>query len=82
MISTTKHRMRAWAVSGIAAISASVIVYRLFRWVFILYWEWQHEGRRMKFTFWADERALPLAVLAGFFAFYLPFRYYRQRNDS
>jgi hypothetical protein len=35
----------------------------LFDWALITYWEWQHEGRKMKFNFWADERAL-LSTLA------------------
>jgi hypothetical protein len=82
MITGTKYRMWARAASGIAAISALVVAYQAFRWVLIRYWEWQHEGRRMKFTIWAEERALPLAVLAGVFAFYVTLRYFRRRNGS
>ena len=82
MISRTKYRMRAYAASGIVAMSALVVAYQLFRWVFTRYWEWQHEGRRMMFTFWAEERALPLAVLAGVFAFYATLRYYRRRREA
>jgi hypothetical protein len=71
MIARTKHQMRAYAAAGIAATSVFVVLYQVFRWLFIRYWEWQHDGRRMKFTFWADERALLLALLVGVLAFYL-----------
>ena len=71
MIARTKHQMSAYAAAGIAATSVFVVLYQVFRWLFIRYWEWQHDGRRMKFTFWADERALLLALLVGLLAFYL-----------
>jgi hypothetical protein len=74
--------MRSYAASAIVAISALIVAYQVFLWIFIRYWEWQHEGRRMKFTFWADERALPVAVLVGVLAMYATLRYYRRRNGS
>jgi hypothetical protein len=82
MIAKTMHQMRDYAAAGIAAMLAFVVFYQVFRWLFIRYWEWQHDGRRMKFTFWADERALPLALLVGVLAFYLTLRYCWRRSAS
>ena len=55
-------RVKALCAGIVAALLAFVPLFALFDWALITYWEWQHEGRRMKFTFWADERAL-LSVL-------------------
>ena len=44
-------------------------------WVLITYWEWQHEGRKMKFTLWADERALLSALALCALVFYVVVRY-------
>jgi hypothetical protein len=63
----------------LAAIVSLVASYTVFRWVFIKYWEWQHDGRPMKFTFWADERALPLAFVVSGVVFYTIFSYFQRR---
>jgi hypothetical protein len=36
----------------------------------------------MKFTFWADERALPLALLVCAIVFFVTFKYIQQRRKS
>jgi predicted MFS family arabinose efflux permease len=47
----------------------------LFEWAWITYWEWQHEGRKMKFTLWADDRALLSALALCALVFYVSARY-------
>jgi hypothetical protein len=79
---TITGRLRAIVLALLAVLSALVISYKVFLWMFIKYWEWQHEGRRMKFTFWADERALPLALIVCVVVFFLTTRYLRSRNGS
>jgi hypothetical protein len=55
-------RVKALCAGIVAALVAFVPLLALFDWALITYWKWQHEGRRMKFTFWADERALLSAL--------------------
>ena len=68
-----RSTVRPVVVAVGAALSALAVCHKVFLWAFIKYWEWQHDGRRMKFTFWADERALSLALLicGGVFLFTL-----------
>lgn len=72
-------RVKALCAGILAALVAFVPSFALFDWASIAYWEWQHEGRKMKFTLWADERALLLALLLSAIVFYLSVRY-SQRN--
>ena len=60
----------------------TVVSYKTFLWALIKYWEWQHDGRRMKFSFWADECALPLALLVCAIVFFVTFKYIQQRRKS
>jgi hypothetical protein len=60
---TIKEKVLAAGISLLTSLCALVVSYEFFDWVLIRYWEWQHDGRRMKITFWADFRALQLAVL-------------------
>ena len=72
-------RLKALCAGIIAASMAFVPLFAIFDWAFIEYWEWQHEGRKMKFTLWADERALPLALSLCAVVFYMTVRHL-QRN--
>jgi hypothetical protein len=45
-----------------AALVAFVPSFKFFEWALIAYWEWQHDGRQMKITLWADDRALLLSL--------------------
>jgi hypothetical protein len=69
------------AVCGgiVAALLAFVPSFMLFDRTLIAYWEWQHDGRPMKFTLWADERALLLALFFCAALFYLTVRYLQRR---
>ena len=57
-------RVKAFCGGVVAALVAFVPSFMLFDWILIGYWEWQHEGRPMKFTLWADERALLIAFFS------------------
>jgi hypothetical protein len=72
--------LRAIVLAFLTALSASAISYHVFRWAFIKYWEWQHDGRRMKFAFWAEERALLAALIVFGVVFFLLLRYLRRRH--
>jgi hypothetical protein len=74
--------LRAIALASLAALSAAVVSYEIFLWIFIKYWEWQHEGRKMEFIFWADERAMPLALIVCAVVFGLTNSYLRRRRAS
>jgi hypothetical protein len=78
----TTGRLRATVIALLAALSALVVSYKVFLRTFVRYWEWQHDGRRMKFIFWAEERALPLAVIVCSVVFFLTNRYLRRRHVS
>ena len=71
-------QVRAVFVAPCAALLAFAVFYNAFIRIFIKYWEWQHDGRPMKFTFWADERALPLSVLAFAVVFFVTFTHFRR----
>jgi hypothetical protein len=74
-------RTQIKAVFGgtVAALVSFVPLFLLVDRMFIAYWEWQHEGRPMKFTLWADERALPIALLLSAAVFYLTARFVQRR---
>jgi hypothetical protein len=77
-----RGRLRAFSVGLVVALSSFVGSYRLFLWGFIKFWEWQHDGRPMKFIFWPEYRALPLALLVTVAATFFVVRYVRQGEDS
>jgi len=68
---------------GVKAVCAGVVValvafvpsFKVFDWVLIAYWEWQHEGRKMKMTLWADDRALLPSFSLCAVVFYVTVRY-------
>ena len=72
---------RVKAVCGgiVAALVAFVPLFILSDWMLVAYWEWQHDGRPMKFTLWADERALLIALFLCATVFYLTVRYLQRR---
>ena|SRR5678815_1090589 len=55
-------RVKTLCAGIVAALVAFVPLFVLFDWALVACWEWQHEGRKMKITLWADERALLLAL--------------------
>jgi uncharacterized BrkB/YihY/UPF0761 family membrane protein len=81
MSTKASAQVRAFVVAVFVALLAFAVFYNAFLQAFIQYWEWQHDGRPMKFTFWADERALPVALLACALVFFFTFRHF-QPHDS
>jgi len=71
--------VKAVLAGTVAALVAFVPSFILFDRILITYWEWQHEGRPMKFTFWADERALLISLFLCAIVFYLTVRYSQRR---
>jgi hypothetical protein len=74
-----KTRVKAVCGGVVAGVMAFVPSFMLFDWILVAYWEWQHEGRPMKITLWADERALLMALLLCAAVFYLTARYLQRR---
>ncbi len=72
---------RAFLLAAAAALLAYVPLQRTFRKAFIKYWEWQHDGRPMKFTMWAYDRAVPSALLVVPVVFLFVF-WLMQREES
>ena len=68
-------RGKAAARGILAALIAFLPLFKLFDWLLIAYWEWQHAGRRMKFTLWADDRAFLLTLFLCAVVFYVTVRY-------
>jgi hypothetical protein len=69
--------------AGVALLAASltlILSYKILDWFLIRYWEWQHDGRRMAFTLWADFRAIPLAILTSLVVVFLTFRVVRRQS--
>ena len=73
-------RVKALCAGIAAALAAFVPLFVLFGRAFIAYWEWQHERRKMKFTLWADERALPLTLALCAAVFYVTVQYLQRRT--
>ena len=72
-------RVKSLCAGIFGAVLAFVPSFALFDWALILYWEWQHEGRKMKFTLWADERALLLALSLCAVIFYTIVRHFQRQ---
>jgi hypothetical protein len=81
MIVQSFTQVRAVVVAVFVALLAFAVFYNVSLRAFIKYWEWQHDGRPMKFTFWADERALPVALLACAIVFFFTFRHFRRDSS-
>ena len=63
---------------GLGIVAPSVVflpAFKLFDWALIAYWERQHQGRRMKITLWADDRAFMLTLFLCAIVFYVTVRY-------
>jgi hypothetical protein len=74
MTATTK-KTSATVFAIVAALLALLVSYWTFRWGFIRFWEWQHEGRRMVFVFGPEINAAALAVLSSIAVFLVVFRH-------
>jgi len=68
-------RVKAVGLGIVAAAMAFLPAFKLFDWALISYWEWQHEGRRMKITLWADDQAFMLTLLFCATVFYVTVQY-------
>jgi hypothetical protein len=73
--------LRAAVVALVAALLALIVSYKTLLWALIKYWERQHDGRRMMFIFWAEERALPWALLVCAVVFFFTFMFIQRRKS-
>jgi hypothetical protein len=71
--------VKAVCLGFIAALAALLPAFKLFDWMFIAYWEWQHQGRPMKITLWADDRAFLFTLFLCAIVFYVAVRYLQRR---
>jgi hypothetical protein len=71
-------RVKTICAGVVASLAAFVPLFALFDWALVAYWEWQHEGRKMKFTLWADERALLFALSLCAVVFYITVRSFQR----
>jgi len=72
-------RTKAICAGIIAASAAFVPLFALFDRALITYWKWEHDGRKMMFTLWADERAFSAALALCALVFYASVRYFHRR---
>jgi hypothetical protein len=70
-----RTRVKTVCAGIVAALVAFAPSFKVFDWALIAYWEWQHEGRKMKITLWADDRALLLSLSLCAVVFYVTVRY-------
>jgi hypothetical protein len=75
-----KAKALAAVASLLAGSLALVLSYEVLDWFLIRYWEWQHDGREMVYTFWADFRTIPFAILVSLVAVFLTYRFIRRRS--
>lgn len=75
-------RVKAVCVGIGAVLVSSLPAFKLFDWALIAYWEWQHQGRRMKITLWADDSAFILTLLLCTIGFYATVRYLQRHLPS
>lgn len=52
MSTKASTQVRVVVVALFVALIAFAVFYNAFLRIFIKYWEWQHDGRSMKFTVW------------------------------
>src|SRR5213075_98188 len=72
-------RVKAVCGGTVAWLVAFVPLFMLFKRILVAYWEWHHGGRRMKITFWADDRAFIITLVVCAALFYLTARYLQRR---
>ena len=77
-----RKRIKAVCAGVVVTLVAFVPSFKIFDWVLIAYWEWQHEGRKMKITLWADDRALLLSLSLCAIVFYLMVRYFQRHSPA
>jgi hypothetical protein len=75
-------RVKRVCAGIVAALVAFVPSFKVFDWALIAYWEWQHEGRKMKLTLWADDRALLLSLFLCAIVFYVTVRYLQRQSPT
>ena len=73
-------RVKAVGLGIVAASVAFLPAFKLFDWALIAYWEWQHQGRRMKIALWADDDAFRLALFLSAIVFYFTIRYLQRHQ--
>ena len=77
-----KEKGLAAGVSLVAAALSFILFYTGLDWFLIKLSEWQHEGRRMAYTFWADFRAIPPAIVISLVVLFVGYRLFRCRFES
>ena len=75
-------RLKSLCAGIVAAVMAFVPLFVIFDWALVAYWEWQHEGRKMKITLWADERALLLALSLCAVIFFITARRFQRHTPA
>jgi len=75
-------RVKTLCAGIVVALAAFEPLFALFDWALVAYWEWQHEGRKMKFTLWADERALLFALSLCAVVFYISVRGFQRYTPA
>jgi hypothetical protein len=73
-MTATPRKATATVSAIVAALLTLLASYWTFRWAFIRLWEWQHEGRRIVFTFGPEMNAAALALLSSIAVFLVQFR--------
>jgi len=68
-------RVKVLCAGIIASLAVFVPFFAVFDQLFIACWACQHDGRKMKFTLWADERALPFTLALCAVVFYVTVQY-------
>jgi len=77
-----RTRVKTVCAGIVAALVAFVPSFKVFDWALIAYWERQHEGRKMKLTLWADDRALLLSLSLCAVVFYAAVRYLQRHSPA
>jgi hypothetical protein len=73
--------LKALGTAFAAAIGTLTVSYFGFRWLLICFQEWRI-GHPNPFTFWADLRAIPLALLASLIVFAVVLVFMKRRSGA
>jgi hypothetical protein len=71
---TLNIKTKAVGYAIVAAFSTLVVSFSIFRWGFIQYWQWQHQGRKMVFVIGPEINAAGLAVVLSIIVLLLSLR--------